>query len=431
MPADIYVLIVKKDRREKLLHAVDTEHYASEAVGEFSPNPGCSSIVVLVSFEDGLITHLADGIKGNRVATGLVRLNLEDVDLLETSIKFDDILSNVQQKYKAHLEKRFQDGGILPPKTCADVANVVSRMNPSISYRLTRFSEMRARYIKSLNKEELTSLAYQKESLSTAFSLSGMPRKPHSWWDVPDGGSVESYLDGLPKQVLREDTMLINDMSTIPGFWNKVGVSNLSRRIFISRKNPNIQLTVAMANRTVLEEQTGADLIYFNETHRNFIMVQYKVMSGKLDGEPAFRWKSGDQFAKQVATMDRLMQKIRSAHNSSDPNDFRFTDNPFFLKICPRIHFDPDEEAMIKGMYLPIDYWKKIDQSSQATGPRQGKAISYGNIDRYINNTDFVTFVSGAWVGTASDQSAYLEEMIRTILKTGKSVTLASLSTSD
>lgn len=431
MAADIYILVVKKDRRERLFYAVESERYAAEAVEEFSSNPGSSSIVVLVSFRDGLITHLADGRKGRRVATGLNRLNLDDVDCLDTPIKFDEILSNVQAKYEAHLKRRFENGGILPPKTCVDVAEVISNMNPSISYRLTRFSKKRLGYLKRLKRRELENLSYQKESLSTALSIAGISGKPHSWWDITDGVAVHSYLDGLPQQVLREDTMLINDMSTVPGFWSKNGASNLSRRIFINRKNPDIQLTVTMANRTILEEQTGADLIYFNETHRNFIMVQYKVMSGKLEGEPAFRWKSGDQFAKQIATMDRLMQKIRSSHNSNDPKDFRFTDNPFFLKICPRIHFDPDEEAMIKGMYLPIDYWKKIDQSSQATGPRQGKAISYRNIGRYINNTDFVTFVSGAWVGTSSDQSAYLEEMIRTILKTGKSVTLASLSTSD
>ena len=67
MAADIYILVVKKDRRERLFYAVESERYAAEAVEEFSSNPGSSSIVVLVSFRDGLITHLADGRKGRRV----------------------------------------------------------------------------------------------------------------------------------------------------------------------------------------------------------------------------------------------------------------------------------------------------------------------------------------------------------------------------
>ena len=33
-------------------------------------------------------------------------------------------------------------------------------------------------------------------------------------------------------------------------------------------------LTVIMANRTPLEEQTGADLIYYNETYGAFVLVQ-------------------------------------------------------------------------------------------------------------------------------------------------------------
>jgi len=35
---------------------------------------------------------------------------------------------------------------------------------------------------------------------------------------------------------------------------------------------------VIMANRLPLEEQTGADLIYFNEAYSAFVLVQYKAM---------------------------------------------------------------------------------------------------------------------------------------------------------
>jgi len=38
---------------------------------------------------------------------------------------------------------------------------------------------------------------------------------------------------------------------------------------------------IILANRMRLEEQTGADLIYFNATFRSFVMVQYKAMEMK------------------------------------------------------------------------------------------------------------------------------------------------------
>jgi len=45
-----------------------------------------------------------------------------------------------------------------------------------------------------------------------------------------------------------------------------------------------------MANKLPLEEQTGADLIYYNETFSSFVMVQYKAMNPGTEGQE-FRWQ--------------------------------------------------------------------------------------------------------------------------------------------
>ena len=179
-----------------------------------------------------------------------------------------------------------------------------------------------------------------------------------------------------------------------------------------------------MANRQPLEQQTGADLIYFNETYRSFVMVQYKAME-KRDEETEFRWRAKDQFCDEIARMETLLQKLRKVPSGNDPDGFRFADNPFFLKFCPRVIFNPDDRGLFKGIYLPLDLWKRADAAGRFVGKRGGKVLTYENVGRRINNSEFVTLVGGSWVGTSIEQSAVLGELIRTVLETGKTATIA------
>jgi hypothetical protein len=100
-------------------------------------------------------------------------------------------------------------------------------------------------------------------------------------------------------------------------------------------------------------------------------------------------------------------------------------ENPFFLKICPRIVFNPDDKGLTHGMYIPLDYWQLIEVDDSMKGPKGGRQVTYGNITRYIDNTNFVNFVAKAWVGTTPSQSAVLADVIREIVATGKTVAIA------
>jgi hypothetical protein len=65
-----------------------------------------------------------------------------------------------------------------------------------------------------------------------------------------------------------------------------------------------------VANRLPLEQQTGADLIYFNEAYKSFVMVQYKAMEQGND-QAEFRWQAGDQFVQEIGRMDALLAELR------------------------------------------------------------------------------------------------------------------------
>ena len=123
--------------------------------------------------------------------------------------------------------------------------------------------------------------------------------------------------------------------------------------------------------------------------------------------------------------METVLEELRKVPSGHDPDGYRFTDNPFFLKYCPRVVFNPDDKGLFKGIYLPLDLWKRADAAGRFKGKRGGKVLTYENVGRRINNSEFVMLVAGSWVGTSIEQSAVLRDRIRTVLETGKTVTIA------
>ncbi|WP_150002027.1 hypothetical protein [Iodidimonas gelatinilytica] len=151
----------------------------------------------------------------------------------------------------------------------------------------------------------------------------------------------------------------------------------------------------------------------------------------KRDSETEFRWQAKDQFCDEIDRMESLLAELRKLPSGQQPDGFRFSDNPFFLKFCPRVVFNPDDKGLFKGIYLPLDLWKRADAAGWFTGKRGGKVLTFDNVGRRINNSEFVGLVAGSWVGTTIEQSAVLGELVRKVLETGKTVTIAIKHASD
>lgn len=424
-----YVLRVPDHRRTVLLE--EAQHggsfyraspYVSEPVPSFDHSRR-APLAVFACFEDGKITHIAHGKKGMSAGTGLVCLKLEDLEPLARAIDFNELSLGVPKRLQSHLTRILNAGGILPPKTLGAFVDRISELDASVSGRLARHSARREQALRRLKPRERQNLAFQKETLGIALEISGLSKDELLAWQ-PSDGSQQSFLDGLPGAQVREDAMLLSDFSTMPGFEPIGQVTHYGSKVFSSLQDPSIRLTVIMANRLPLEQQTGADLIYFNETFHSFIMVQYKAMNKRGD-QVEFRWQADDQFSDEIGRMDALLAELRKFQSGSDPDGYRFSDNPFFLKFCPRVVFNPDDKGLFKGIYLPLDLWKCADSAGQFRGPRGGKVLTYQNVGRRINNTEFVSLVSGSWVGTSIEQSAFLRSVIRSVLESGKTVTFA------
>lgn len=179
-----------------------------------------------------------------------------------------------------------------------------------------------------------------------------------------------------------------------------------------------------MANRQPLEEQTGTDLIYYNERFKAFIMVQYKAMEADVELGAIFRFPEA-KLTEELTRMDEFLKELSKASSASTTDDFRLNTNPFFLKFCPRIQFEPENTGLTKGMYIPHAYWRLLEKDNRLKGPRGGRRLAYANVGRYFDNTSFVTMVKNAWVGTTIPQSSLLEDWMRDVITSGRSITFA------
>lgn len=418
-----YFLSVSADRGELLIQTASEywEWPVSEPIPKI-PAPGQVPIVVFASFEDDKVTHIADGTIGSRAGTGLVQLKLHDLEDLTRPYPFAEIESRVPARVRSHLLRYFRRGGVLPPRSRDAFVAFMAEADLTVADRLSRL-ERDTSAVESLQPRAQKNLALQKDTVGVALRIAGIePQQLVGWRSA--GDTARSFLDGLPEARVREDPMILTDFSTIPGFAAIRSATHYAAHTFRGSRDPSDRVTVIMANRLPLEQQTGADLIYFNEKYRSFVMVQYKAMEQE-GGEERFRWNAGDQFTEELARMDSLWREINEAGTGDAPSTFRFSNNPFFLKFCSRVVFNPDSTDMFQGMYVPLDLWHILSRSGQLRGPKGGNALTFANVGRSINNTEFIGLVSKSWIGTSAAQSDYLESLVREVVMTGKTITMA------
>lgn len=412
-----YILRFSTDRQQVFDERLDEEPFA-EAVPEFEHSRNLPLVCFVVS-RTNILTHICLGSRGRLAGTDLRRLNMSGFFAVRPEISIDRLLPQIAARNKAKVAERLERGGLLSPKAFEALVAAISNLSEEAATVLSRYREERTERIARLPGAVQHALAEQKEAVGTALAIAGIDRNELSGWDFSESTGPVSFIEGLPKVRLREDQMVINDLSVLPGH-EEIESSIHGATVF---ENSQSRLTVVLANRLPLEEQTGADLIYYNETFKCFLMVQYKAMEEE-GGEAVFRFPN-EQLTEEIRRMDGLLSILSAAGSNSEADGYRLNENPFFLKVCPRIVFNPDNVGLSTGMYLPLAYWKLLSEHSGLVGPRGGKFLSYRNVRRYFDNSEFINIASGGWVGTNILQSSILRDAIRTTLESGRAAVIA------
>lgn len=131
------------------------------------------------------------------------------------------------------------------------------------------------------------------------------------------------------------------------------------------------------------------------------------------------------QLVEEIERMDGVLDSVKGAASPAHRHDFRLNADPFFLKLCPRIVFNPDSIGLTPGMYMPLGYWRFIEKDPDLVGKRGGRVVTYENIGRYLDNSDFAAIVRGAWIGTTPQQTALLAPVVEALLNNGRAVAIA------
>lgn len=414
-----YILRVPTNRRRELLEYSELNESIGQPVPSFS-HTRKTPLLVFASFEDGMITHLADGRKGVASGSGLVRLNLSNIQALHFPVAFEAIRDSIYGRSAAHILKRLEDGGLFPRESFQSFLEVFGTLSSESMERLARFGQARIDLVTNLPQAKRLALAQQKEGVGFALKIGGFDTRELLDWEPSVSGEYDSFLDGMPQARLREDAMVFHDLDHVPGF-KLVSSNQTGARVF---RGEATKLTVILANKLPLEEQLGSDLIYYNETHKSFVMVQYKAMEQRRSGKPEFRLPN-EQLEKELMRMDAIDAEMDKLPDDGSRDGYRLNSKPFFMKLCNRHTFNPDDGGLFPGFYVPVDYWKRLVKDPSTLGPKKGRLVTSENVGRRISDDGFVTLIAGGWVGTSPSQSAVLEKLVRAILVSGKAVVFA------
>lgn len=415
---EIYVLKSGRERWEELAEAKEWKGYFAEAVDDELHRRGGPPLSCLISFIQGKITHVGTLVPGNRAAEGRRRINVSEVKELIEPLRTAELIEHAGAGQQSALQTVLRSGGLVDGDLAMTLLGAIRQVDPRLADEIDRLERNR-RGVRNLPPREKAALAIEKEMIGTALSFARIGRSELLGWRLPDEDGA-SFLDGLPQVRMREDQMVMNDMQVVPGFEHIRPISK-SAALF---KDGDIRLTVVLANHLALEEQLGADLIYYNQTWRAFTIVQYKAME-KGDMSTALFRLPNAKLSEELGRMRRHLEQLRACPPNTACHGYRLLENPFFLKLCPRIDLDPADTGLVKGMYLPLDYWDLIEADSEKVGPRGGRQVTFDNVGRYFDNTSFIPLVANGWIGTNASQSAMLEPIIKEIVASGRPLTVA------
>ena len=57
-------------------------------------------------------------------------------------------------------------------------------------------------------------------------------------------------------------------------------------------------------------------------------------------------------------------------------------------------------------MYLPLEYWRRLEHDPVVKGSRHGRVVTFDNAGRHFDNTAFAHLVASGWIGTTASQTA-------------------------
>jgi len=215
----------------------------------------------------------------------------------------------------------------------------------------------------------------------------------------------------LARVNIMEDSVVEHDARTFPEF-ELIDSDITGRAIFEKGRE---RLEVFTANRRPLENVFGVDLIYFNVTRQNIVMVQYKMLEphSPKDEDKDWVYRPDSKLDDEIARM----KKFSMAHPSS-PYEYRLNPQVYYLKFVKR-----DGALSNAGIVMPIDHFEKLRADPSCKGPRGAVRVSFQTLaGRYLRQGPFLDLIRAGYIGATTETTAHLKVLVETVVKGDRAV---------
>jgi len=379
----------------KAAHADDLRRTANDK-GRFSdalvmPSVVADYDIALISFNGESFDRSCLFSAGRHTSTGRRRGKFEHISPLPSAIPMKALLR------RAGLTTPRVDAtqAIAPSSigTASKVFEWISTGPPAAGPHLGELLALRSRMLESRSEPAYLTRSEQRDAVGLVLDIANMNRAEilGSASQRHTSGSSGSYLDSLPPTT-SERRLIEEDMSVF-GDWGRSHNKYRTTRTFTDKETT---VTLMCVDGDKIEATEGVDLIYHFDRYNSLVMVQYKRMS---DG----KYHPDRRCREQTDRMSRAYESIRSDNvPPHTERDYRLSRNPFFLKVCDGAIPIENNEALIEGMYFPLDHWGQVIDEPTCIGPKGGRTISRGSSPRWLNNTEFVSLAKRGWIGTTA-----------------------------
>ena len=213
---------------------------------------------------------------------------------------------------------------------------------------------------------------------------------------------------------IMEDSVIEHDARHIPGY-ELVGSDLTGRAVF---ERGSEKLEVFTANRRPLERVFGVDLIYFNASRQNIVMLQYKMLK-----EQSWTDTETDWIYRPDTKLEEEIRRMRLFATDHEPSHHEYRLNPavFYLKFVKR-----DCSISSGGIIIPIDHFERLRENPACVGPRGGLRVSYEALSgRYLRQNPFLDLIRSGYIGAYAVTTGHLHTLVEAVLDNDRSVVAA------
>ena len=347
--------------------------------------------------------------RSQKVATGKDRVSISSAVYPEP-IPLAAVMEALPKRYRAPLERALSEVAPLQ----------ATRLTPALGeHTLAAARELSAALAAMLDEREAqrapvpgrrgARMREERDAITLAVEMSGLDLAPTELIrrtpDTRPALGFAAFLDEATED--NEDDLISADVRRFDPNGQLTEYTASKARFTDGR---GFALTIINVNRRPIEKTLGVDLVYWDETHDVFTLIQYKRLTKREPAAAAtaalpWAYAKRADIKKALALMDVGLHVAQAA-------DWRMTTSPFWFKFVRTDAFQPNELAVLKGMYVPADFLRlALDDGSLQTGPQAGFQITYANT-AYISRGPFIDLVRRGLVGTAGSQTSRVRDII-------------------